>query len=149
MALVLLGAPAMAAAQPRPAVGSGCRIEAPNHEFDEYSTLDPFPTLGRSAIAVDCRGDSSLPTSVTISAGDSGNPQERVMRSGNNDLRYNLYVDVGRRIVAGDGTGGSSPLIPRLPFQDHNIYLLFGTIFSLQSVPGGDYSDRIRVDVEF
>ena len=146
-AMVLLGTPAMALAQG--GLGTGCRITARNVDFGEYSTLDPFPSLGRSAIEVDCRRDNDIPTSVTISAGDSGNPLDRVMRSGNVDLRYNLYVEPGRRIVAGDGTGGTSPLIPRLPTQDRNIYLLFGTIFSLQQVPGGDYSDRIRVDIEF
>ena len=146
-AMVLLATPAMAVAQGR--LGSNCRIDAPNLDFGEYSTLDPFPSLGRSAIEVDCSRDSDLPTSVTISAGDSGNPLDRAMRHGNDELRYNLYNDVGRRIVAGDGTGGTAALVPRLPTPDRNIYLLFGTIFPLQSVPGGDYSDRIRVDIEF
>ena len=118
-------------------------------DFRQYSVIDPFPRLGRSRVVVDCRNDNDIPTRVTVDAGSSGNPLERVMQSGNVDLYYNLYVDPGRQIVAGDGTRGTSPLIPRLPSEDHNIYLLFGVIFQRQAVPGGEYTDRIRVDLEF
>ena len=145
-AIALLCTPIMAVAQ---RAGSSCRIDASDLHFSDYSTLDPFPNLGRSRIDVECRDADDFPVSVTISDGNSGNPQERYMRSGTQQLRYNMYVDPGRRIVAGDGSGGTSPLIARLPLPDRNIFLLFGQIFARQAVEGGNYDDRIRVDLEF
>ena len=144
IAIVLLGAPAMAIAQP----GPRCRIDAEGLEFGQYRTLDSFPNLARNRIIVDC-GDDTLPARVTISAGNSGDPQRRAMRGGSEELIYNLYVDPARRIVAGDGSAGTAPLIPRLRLPNRNVYLVFGEIFARQPVSGGEYSDRIRVDLEF
>jgi spore coat protein U-like protein len=137
----------MAVAQSGP--GSSCRIIATGVNFGDYSALDSFPNLSIGRVIVDCRGAPDFPTRVTVNTGGSGTPFRRVMRLGNQELEYNLFVDPGRRRVAGDGSGGTLPLLPRLRTPDRNIFLIFGAIRPRQPVMAGDYTDRIRVDLEF
>jgi spore coat protein U-like protein len=128
---------------------SRCNIDVTDIDFGQYSTLEPFDTLANGRVIVDCAGTGETPTRATVSAGNSGNQLNRSMSSGRQEILYNLYVDSARRIVAGDGTQGSSPLVPRLSRAERTLYFLFGAIPGEQPVEAGRYSDRLRIEVEF
>ena len=146
--LIALAAPGSALAQ-QPTPTLRCNVDASDVDFGQYSTIDSFATFANGRVIVDCSRSDDTPVRVTISAGNSGNPLDRAMTGGGQEILYNLYVDPGRHTVAGDGTQGTSPLIPRLSREGRTIYLLFGTIPAEQAVEAGRYSDRLRVDVEF
>lgn len=144
----LLACLASAAAQP-PA-GSACLIRTPGLDFRPYRALDPFPNIAIGRIGVDCRGSTAGVLRVTISSGRSGNPIDRRLSQGSHLLRYNLYADPARRLVAGDGSAGTVALVPLLRrLGGRNIFRIFGVIPPRQAVPAGDYADYLRVVVEF
>ena len=136
-----------ASAQAAP--GSTCRITVTQLNFGEYSALDEFPSLSLGRVEVDCRGSNDFPSRVTLSSGRSGNPYRRYMAHGTGILEYNVYADPARRLVTGDGSGGTTPLVPRLRSLGRNIFVLFGEIPPRQAVRAGEYHDELKVELEF
>ena len=139
--------PTGATAQTAPDLG--CRIVVTALDFGQYSALSPFPDFALGRVLVDCRASGDVPSRVTVSAGRGGNPHRRVLSNGPNVLFYNIYTDAARHRVAGDGSGGTEPLVPRLRGGRRNIFVMFGAIMPMQPVPAGNYDDRLRVELEF
>ena len=148
--LALALAPAPAAAQQR-LPPPFCIVRAGPIDFGAYEQFDPGETTAIGRILVNCQGNNSRFLKVSFSAGASGNFYDRVMYGGRNGaLHYNLYIDPAHRFVAGDGSIGTSPL--RFSFttqNDHIIFPYFAAIPPRQSAPAGEYTDEIRVEIEF
>lgn len=148
-ALTLIAAmllPAAAAAQAPP---DACRIRTTGLNFGLYRALDPFPVFARAEVDVDC-GRVPVQVRVTLTPGYSGRLLDRAMIQSNYRLRYNIYADPAHRLVAGDGTAGTIPLVPLLRrLGGRNRFLLFGEIPPRQAIPAGDYSDQVDVVLEF
>jgi spore coat protein U-like protein len=113
--------------------------------------------------------ESAANARVILTAGQSGNFLDRIMKHGHDDLHYNLYVDRARQHVAGDGTGGTSTLVPSIPGVDRRAlkarpiqpgtrlsprnttvtYPFYGAVHPGQRVPAKQFHDNVRVEVEF
>ena len=88
---------------------------------------------------------------VDLSTGSSGTYAQRTLRNGPSVLEYNLYTDVARTQILGDGSGGSSRItrsFTALLSVDQTI-TVYGRIRSGQNVPAGSYSDTIIVTVTY
>ena len=88
--------------------------------------------------------------SVSSTSG-SFNPR-RMKRSGGNDLLgYNVYTDVTRTAIFGDGTGGTSLVRPRRPGGGRvpwsTSIAMYGRIPPGQDVSVGTYSDTLTATV--
>ncbi|RJF85793.1 spore coat U domain-containing protein [Sphingomonas cavernae] len=150
IAFALLATPALAAAQPAPGNRS-CSVRVHGLNFGVYDGLTAAPDLSLGRIELRCLPlGSSAGARVTLSTGNSGQYQDRVMTNGPHELRYNLYADPTRRRILGDGTGSTIPLPPRLTREfGPSVFRVFGIIHPRQLVPAGEYTDTIRIDVEF
>jgi spore coat protein U-like protein len=158
--LACLMVPAAAAQTPPPALT--CQVLIDPVEFGTYNAISRSPNDSAGRIEVRCLGRSITPGArVTLSTGSSGRYQERTLLHGADTLRYNLYVDPGRRNIAGDGTEGTHPLQPvpadtrlktfrgGLLAAARAVFRIYGRIDPGQSIPAGDYADNIQVIVEF
>ena len=144
---LVVAQPTLAAAQPAPP--NSCQIRTTELNFGRYSGLDPFPTVTRAQILVDC-GPAPVALRVTLTPGSSGRLLDRSMLQSTHRLHYNIYADPARRIVAGDGTGGTVALTPLLRrLGGRNRFIVFGVIPARQAIPAGDYSDQVQVVIEF
>ena len=134
---------------------SQCTVNAGSVSFGSYDVFSNIPLDSAGTVSVNC-SKAVLKASVTLSAsGASGsiNPR-RMKRSGGNDfLDYNIFLDVSRAVIFGDGTGGTSiislkrPTGPPAPwFENIDIY---GRIFPGQDVSVGSYSDILTVTVNW
>lgn len=143
-ALALLAPPAA-----RAQTGNDCSLQAPSMEFDTYDVFATEPTRVAGQLRVTCQGAS--PMEVHLSAGQSGDFQNRSMVFGGFNLAYNLYVDAAEQRIAGDGTGGTSPLIGRQTRRvgAPALYNIYGKIAAHQLVGAGDYLDVMYVTVVF
>jgi len=155
---------------------SSCRgnprvtFTATTFEFGVYDPLlgtDDY--VPNQAITVNATCNRSrIPFTVTytlsVAQGHSGSYNPRYMVSGTtaDHLQYNLYTDAARTQIWGDGTGGST--LPQFTMtgtcqrnggpngrncsasQDDTVY---GTIFALQNIAPGDYSDALTVNINF
>lgn len=150
-AAAFLGAPAQAAC-PRPNECT-CVISLTSMAFGEYNPQAPAPTDTVGTISVSCVSpDPANSTfSISLSPGNSGNANSRVMNQGSHPLYYNLYANAGRTIVWGDGSGGGESVASTFPIPSRSskIFSIYGRIPALQNAWAGSYRDTITVTVAY
>lgn len=120
-----------------------------------FGTYDVF-----SGTALDSTGDVTVHcTSVGVSdlveielstgAGASYAPRT-LARAGGGELNYNLYLNAGRSVVWGDGTGSTSVVGPYTPPDDaDDVINIYGRVPAGQDVEGGVYSDTVVVTINY
>ena len=104
-----------------------------------FGGYDPFagPRDASGAVQIDCNGNAGA--LVQLGAGQSGDAGDRRMRSGSEELRYNVYSDAGRtQVFTSVSTGGWQQTVA-----------LHGRIFAGQPVAPGAYQDLLTVTVQF
>ncbi|MFT4254199.1 MAG: spore coat U domain-containing protein [Caulobacter sp.] len=146
LAVAFCTAPATAFAQ-----GGSCLIEMSGLDFGVYSGLTPAADTAIGRLNVRCLPAAGAGTpQVRIGAGGSGQHLDRMMASGTARLRYNLYLDPAHRLVAGDGSAGTSLLpAPRTRAIGRYVWPIFGMIPPGQRVPAGVYSDTLLIEIAF
>lgn len=128
-----------------------CTVSASSVAFGAYNTLTSAPTDSTGQVDVTCTMLVSLTGSyeVRLSAGQSGTPAARVMRSGASQLAYNLFVNASRSQVWGDGSQGSQTVAQGLQAIGYSRHTLtvYGRIPARQNVSAGTYSDAVTVTI--
>jgi spore coat protein U-like protein len=131
---------------------SQCTMNATPINFGNYDAFSSTPLDATGTITVNC---AAIVNKVNVKLGVSSssgsfNPR-RMKRSGGSDLLdYNIYTDVTRTVIFGDGTGGTSDIgIKRAgtpaPWSE-NIGM-YGRISPGQEVSAGTYSDTLTATV--
>lgn len=141
-------------ALPAPALAQeadpSCFIRVTGLNFGLYSSLDPGHASSLGRIEVDCFPPAETAgLKVTLSAGRSGQPLDRVMTHGDAELRYNLYADPARHRVLGDGSNGTVTPAQTTRALGRANFRVYGVIWARQAVPAGEYSDTVRIEIEF
>ena len=116
-------------------------------------SIDPLQTPGpvdaSTALNVTCT--KTTPYSVSLSAGaNAGNASafgSRVMKSGNNNLPYQLYLDAGRTQVWGDGN--SSGVYAGTGTGSQQQLTVYGRLPSLNGIVPGNYSDTVTLTITY
>lgn len=131
-----------------------CTTSATTTNFGGYNPTDLLALDGSGNVQVSCTGLISLLVSYTIqlSSGASGSFATRTLSNGTHALGYNLYTNVARITVWGDGSGSTFTvtdgyLIAIAPTVRN--YPVYGRIAAGQNVPPGAYSDTITVTVNY
>lgn len=123
---------------------SACTINVLDVNFGGYDvfSLTPLDTTG--TIDVTCPVRRSV--SITFSTG-AGSYAARYLQQGITRLNYNLYRNVARTQILGDGTSGTVFL------SANNIrnrsFTIYGRIPARQNVRAGTYTDTIIVTLTF
>ena len=142
---------AMAALAARPALAVlSCSASPTPVAFGLYSPLAAADLDSTGNVQVSCDGGRGLVT-IQLSAGSSGDANDRRMFSGTESLRYNLYDKASRNQIWGDGTGGTQTVRFNVPPNrpvtvDATVY---GRVFAGQAPAPGFYVDNIVVTVLF
>jgi spore coat protein U-like protein len=121
-----------------------CSVNTVAVAFGAYNVYSTSNTLTTGQVTVNCSPAGTAYT-VALNGGTFGTIAQRKQGSGLNRLLYNLYTDVSRSTLWGDGstngvTVSSSGMTPL------NIY---GSIPASQDVSVGNYSDSVSVTVTF
>lgn len=116
--------------------------------FGAYDVFAAVPNNnGVGGLTIRCIGGGGPSFAVTLSTGQSNSYAARVMKSGANQLTYNLYTNSARTVIWGDGTGGSSMMTAAA--NSTTTLSVFGQIPAGQDVPVGTYTDSITATVTF
>ncbi len=140
--MLIVAAPAQAALN--------CRISTPTLAFGIY-TAGTTQNLDTSAdVQLRCQGGTGL-VSIALSAGNSGNMEDRHMVSGGGTLDYNAYLNAARTIIWGDGSGATSVVTRIMTLPRRTVFTIpvYGRIFADQSPTPGAYSDSVVVTAYF
>ncbi|MGQ0799963.1 MAG: Csu type fimbrial protein [Pseudomarimonas sp.] len=123
---------------------ASCSVDTVNVAFGNYDPLSGLDLDGVGSVHVQCEPASSH--TISLSAGN-GSFANRMLQSGTASLAYNLYTQVSRSNVWGDGTGGTNTVAGSGSDQIHTVY---GRIPASQiTASAGNYADLIVVTVEF
>jgi spore coat protein U-like protein len=134
---------------------SQCTVTATPINFGSYDVFSDIPLDTTGIISVSC-STSVVKADITLGpSSNSGtfNPRKMKQSGGNNLLNYNIYIDVTRTTILGNGTGGTAGIGFKRPpgkpapwSQSNNIY---GRIPPGQDVSAGSYSDTLSVTVNW
>jgi spore coat protein U-like protein len=134
------------------AVAQTCDVTSPTLAFGAYSPLGAAPVKISTTVTVTCRATLALLISyrILLSAGNSGNAQNRWMASGANRLHYNLYTDPTYSTVW-DNTNGvtGTILLTLLLLNGSDTKTIYGNIPAQQAVPAGTYTDALVITVNY
>jgi spore coat protein U-like protein len=125
---------------------SGCTIGVTPINFGTYDTFSSNPLDTAGTITVNCTGDVNKANVALGVSSTSGtfNPR-RMKRFGGSDLLdYNIYTDVTKTVIFGDGTGGTRDVQvkrqgPPVPWSE--IVSTYARIPPGQDVPAGRTPD--------
>jgi spore coat protein U-like protein len=111
--------------------------------FGAYNPFTDQNSDSTGAVNVICVPPAAY--TISLSSGQ-GSFDARSMINGPFRLHYNLYTNVSRSVVWGDGTGGSSTVGGSGATANYAIY---GRIPANQNVGAGAYNDGVVVTVSF
>ncbi len=140
---------------PSAASAGSCTVNSAGLAFGPYSSGVSWHVDSEGTLSFTCTGvmGEVVVFTVSLSAGGGGsgfNP--RRLRSGANEVQYNVYTDPARTRVWGDGTSGTftetgsvsiaaGPTPKNLP--------IYGRVFGGQSPPPGTYTDSLLITLSF
>jgi spore coat protein U-like protein len=137
-----------------------CVVSTSGVAFGIYDAALDTPNDSTGALTVTCTyvlGSAiKVPYEVALSAGNSGNYAQRLLRAGTATLKYNLFDSATRTRVWGNGTAGTGLVGGTLlvgPGTGNNTrqnsHPVYGRIPALQDAATGTYSDSILVTLTF
>ena len=116
--------------------------------FGSYDVLSGSPDDISGSITYKCL--VSLTITIDISTGSSMTYAARTMtRAGGGTLSYNLFADVGRTQVWGNGAGGTFHYGPFIGVLVDLAIPVFGRIPARQDAMVGSYSDIVVVTLNY
>ncbi len=135
---------AAAALLPAGARAASCTLSVRGVDFGAYDPLSAAVARGAGSVDYDCSAGRPIILRVTISAGSSGNAGARTMRSGAEQLAYNIYRDAALTTVWRDTNGTWQWLPPA-----RGSIPMYGGMAAQQDVAAGAYTDALVVTFEF
>lgn len=131
--------------------GATCQLKSiVGVSFVNYTSSAVLPLDSDGSISFRC--DAQLiPVTIDLSQGSSGSYVSRTLKGpSNSTLNYNLYTDVTRLFVWGNGLSGTAHYGPIIPLLGADVTLpVYGRIPAGQSVAAGSYTDTLVVTVNF
>jgi spore coat protein U-like protein len=119
--------------------------------FGSYDVFSNMPTDAVGNVTYRCIDLGTDLITIDLNKGNSNSYNSRTLKSGNDTLNYNLYLDSGKNIIWGDGTEGSNRYGPLNPTNNSDVMLsIYGRISARQiSAKVGNYSDTITITIFF
>lgn len=131
-------------------VASNCLVTAASLDFADYDGSAPVD--GSADLSVRC----SNGTLYTISLGDGANGTiaQRMLKSGTDELEYNLFTSAARDTIWGetagvDTVGGTGQGMSSTKANTHTVYGTIANTAANQDAPTGLYTDSVAVTVAY
>lgn len=145
-----LAAAALLAAGEAASAPSCTLLSMPTLNFGAYSAVSGVKDA-EGALLFACAPDllvgPVVSYSITLDNGNSASYFPRRLSAGGFSLQYNLYADVARTAIWGDGTSGTTVVTGSCAGTCS--VQVYGRIGAGQSVPAAQYSDDVVVTLDF
>jgi len=156
--------PLSAVAQPRPAPAAcpprpvDCQVSTPVYNFGRHEmTLTAGPINAESTVTVTCTKASGQGFAVDLTYDLRAVPPapSRVMRDRElGYLRYDMFVDSGRRQYWGDGESGTKVISDKMELNDRNkvvthTHQIYGMVYGQQLVQPGQWLGFVSARLDY
>ena len=135
-----------------PAAGhAACSVSVAGVGFGVYNPLAFGPQNAVGSVTVAC-GQFFGSYTLALSAGSNGGGEfaGRRLWAGSGLLAYQLFIDAGRAVVWGDGSGGSAVVSSATCLATcRSTYTVYGRVPARQPAGPGDYTDTMTVTVMY
>lgn len=133
-------------------VNSACVVTTSPVSFGVYDPTSGTASDAAGAVNVTCTVGTTY--SVALDAGANASSAgdvttRRMIANAGQFLPYQLYLDVSRSTIWGDGLNGSSKSVGNTGNGAQQGLSAFGRITSGKYVPPGSYSDSVIATVEY
>lgn len=124
---------------------NACSVSASDLNFGTYNPADSSNNDSTFTLTVSCNESATYSISLSKPVGS------RVMvGAGDDSLIYNIYTDMNRQNVWGDGTGGTHTVDDSIsPPDTYKVYTFYGRLIAGQDKSSGTYSDTLTVTVTY
>jgi spore coat protein U-like protein len=137
-----------------------CSLAATGVVFGVYDPLASDPDDSSGSVTVTCThlsgGSEGISYTVGLSTGSSGTYLQRRLSDGPALLNYNLFTNLARTLIWGNGGPGTTVAAGSLRVGPgggnktrQTVHPVYGRSPALQDVPSGNYADAIIVTLEF
>jgi spore coat protein U-like protein len=128
---------------------ANCSIATTSIAFGNYDVFSASPTDTTGSVSFTCNATASI--AITLSKGSSPTFSRRRLNGPPPDtLNYNLYLDVARTTVWGDGTASTATYTnTNPPVNTQVVVTIYGRIPAGQDVSAGTYTDTITATINF
>lgn len=138
---------------PCPPKPAECQVTAPVFHFGRHAVGSASPIYGESTVTVTCTRAAGGAYTVDIVYDVLGLPSRtgRPMRDREGGtLRYDMYVDAGRRQHWGNGEAGTKTLSGKLEVSETNrvasqVHQVYGMVHGQQPVDAGPWLGAVAV----
>ena len=133
-------------------VVSACTVSGSLLNFG--NSIDPLSTSvpldASSSLTVQCTNTTpySVALNAGLNAGGAANFASRTMKNGSYSMAYQLYTDVARSTVWGDGTASSSA-VAGTGSGGNQTLTIYGRIPALTGAVPGTYTDTVTVTISY
>lgn len=127
-----------------------CGIGSSGLFFGTINPLSQTDVASVGTINLSCSG-GPLTYTIKLTQGN-GTMLQRLMKSGSNLLKYNLYTSNSYSTILGDGTAGSLAIDGQSITDTTDVaYFVFGKVSNvgLSSTVAGTYTDNISVTINY
>lgn len=125
-------------------VVSNCAFTGGTLDFGTYTPGQTAEKTGQMQLNYTNCGPGTI--KFELDGGGAGNTSARKLKSGANQLDYQLYTNTTRTTVWGTGTQGREVALTAV--GNGNV-IVYGKIPGSQSIPPGAYTDTIAVTLTF
>jgi spore coat protein U domain-containing protein, fimbrial subunit CupE1/2/3/6 len=143
----------LAAAAPRVAHAAICNIAGSTISFGTYDPFTTQPRDSNTTIEVRCSGSNETVFFSLMATSGYGTFANRQAHSGTTVLAYNLFIDVGRTQIWGDGSQDTAIIQDSITITSTPVsknYVIYGRIPGPQSSAiAASYSDDLTVTVRY
>lgn len=122
-----------------------CTMSASGINFAPINPISDVAVDSVGTLTVDCIESTSY--AVSLGTGE-GSFQQRIMRSGTHTLQYNLFLDVNRQQLWGDGSGATF-VLSAMAGTEPGSHSIYARVPAQPLTYVGSYSDAVLIAVEF
>jgi spore coat protein U-like protein len=132
------------------AVAAKCSISTTPVNFGSYDVLSASSTDSSGAISVYCNSATYVTGSIGPSFNSGGfDPRQMRLTTGSELMDYNLYTDVVRTQIWGDGTGDTLTVSGTVPNKVTTNFTIYGRIPAGQDILAGLYTETLTVTISW
>jgi len=152
--LLILSVIVLAVVTPRIAL-SQCNIRTTPVNFGNYDVFSNTPSDSTGTITIGCSADVVKATVTLSPSSTSGtfNPRRMKQSGGKDLLDYNIFSDVARTTILGNGSGGTTNIGFKRPTGKPQPWSetisIYGRIPPGQDVSTGTYTDILTATVDW